>query len=61
MTESNRSTLVSALSTGKEVTWSFSRVLANTYATGSASITVRVLDHSGNLIPDVSRTVSVGI
>ena len=61
MTESNRATLVSALSAGKEVKWSFSRTLANTYATGSASITVRVLDHSGNLIPDISRTVSVGI
>ena len=61
MTESNRPTLVSALSAGKEVKWSFSRTLANTYATGSASITVRVLDHSGNLIPDIKRTVSVGI
>ena len=61
MTESNRPTMVSALSARKEVKWSFSGTLANTYATSSASITVRVLDHSGNLIPDIKRTVSVGI
>ena len=61
MTESNRPTLVSALSAGKEVKWSFSRTLANTYATGYADITIRVLDHSGNLIPDIKRTVRIGL
>ena len=61
MTESNRPTLVSALSAGNEVKWTFSCTLAKRYATGSADITIRVIDHSGELIPDIKRTVSVGI
>ena len=61
MTESNRPSLVSALSAGKEVKWIFSRTYAEKYATGSADITIRVIDHSGELIPDIKRTVSVGI
>ena len=61
MTESNRSALVSAISAGKDVKWTFSRTVAKTYATGSADVTIRVIDHSGSLIPDIKRTVSVGI
>ena len=61
MTEENRSTLVSAVSAGKDIKWTFNRELAENYATGSADITIRVLDHSGELIPDIKRTVSVGL
>lgn len=59
MTESNRSTLVSAISAGKDVKWTFSRTVAKTYVTGSADVTIRVIDHSGSLIPDIKRTVTV--
>lgn len=61
MTESNKPSLVSALSADKDVKWTFSRTLAKRYATGSADVTIRVIDHSGELIPDIKRTVSVGI
>ena len=61
MTEEDRSTLVSAVSAGKDIKWTFNRELAENYATGSADITIRVLDHSGALIPDMKRTVSVGL
>ena len=61
MTEQNRSRLVSSLSAGKEIKWTFNRTLADKYATGSASILVRVLDHAGELIPEIKRTVTVGI
>lgn len=61
MTEENRSTLVSAVSAGKDIKWTFNRELAENYATGSADITIRVLDHSGALIPDIKRTMSVGL
>ena len=61
MTEQNRSRLVSAVSSGKDIKWTFSRTVADKYATGSASILVRVLDHAGELIPDIKRTVTVGI
>ena len=39
----------------------FLRELAEKYATGTADITIRVLDHSGALIPDIKRTMSVGV
>lgn len=61
MTETNRSTLTSALSAGKDIKWTFNRELAEKYATGTADITVRILDHAGELIPDIKRTMSVGI
>ncbi len=61
MTEKNRSTLVSAVSAGKDIKWTFNRTVADKYATGSASILVRVIDHAGELIPDIKRTVTVGI
>lgn len=61
MTEKNRSTLTSALSAGKSIKWTFNRELAEKYATGSADITVRILDHAAELIPDIKRTISVGI
>ena len=61
MTETNRSTLTSALSAGKDIRWTFNRELAGKYATGTADITVRILDHAGELIPDIKRTMSVGI
>ena len=61
MTETNRSTLTSALSAEKDIRWTFNRELAGKYATGTADITVRILDHSAELIPDIKRTVSVGI
>ena len=59
MTEQNRNTLVSAISAGKEIKWSFNRTIANEYATDTASVTVRILDHSGNLLPDIRRTISL--
>ena len=61
MTETNRSTLTSALSAEKDIRWTFNRELAGKYATGTADITVRILDHAGELIPDIKRTMSVGI
>lgn len=61
MTETNRSTLTSALSAGKNIKWTFNRELAEKYATGTADVTVRILDHSAELIPDIKRTLSVGI
>lgn len=61
MTETNRSTLTSAVSAGKSIKWTFNRELAGKYATGTADITVRILDHAGELIPDIKRTMSVGI
>lgn len=61
MIEQNRSRLVSAVSSGKDIKWTFSRTVADKYATGSASILIRVLDHAGELIPDIKRTVTVGI
>lgn len=61
MVEQNRSALLSALSGNKDVKWTFSRELADKYVTGSASITVRVVDHSGELIPDIKRTLTVTI
>ena len=35
--------------------------LAEKYTTGNADITVRILDHAAELIPDIKRTISVGI
>ena len=61
MVEQNRSALLSALSGNKDVKWTFSRELADKYVSGSASITVRVVDHSGELIPDIKRTLTVTI
>ena len=61
MVEQNRSALLSALSGNKDVKWTFSRELADKYVTGSASITVRIVDHSGELIPDIKRTLTVTI
>ena len=61
MTETNSSTLISAVSAGKSIKWTFNRELAGKYATGTADITVRILDHAGELIPDIKRTMSVGI
>ena len=61
MTEKNRSTLVSAVSAGKNIRWTFNRELAEKYTTGNADITVRILDHAAELIPDIKRTISVGI
>lgn len=61
MVEQNRSALLSALSGNKDVKWTFSRELADKYVSGSASITVRVVDHSGVLIPDIKRTLTVTI
>ena len=61
MTETNRSTLTSALSAGKNIKWTFNRELAEKYTTGNADITVRILDHAAELIPEIKRTMSVGI
>ncbi len=61
MTETNRSTLTSAVSAGKNIRWTFNRELAEKYATGTADITVRILDHAGELIPDIARIVGVGL
>ena len=61
MTETNRGTLTSALAAGKEIIWTFDRELAEKYATGTADITVRIFDHAGELIPDITRVVGVGI
>lgn len=61
MTETNRSTLTSAVSAGKNIRWTFNRELAEKYATGAADITVRILDHAAELIPDIKRTMSVGM
>ena len=61
MTGQNCSTLVSAVSAGKDIKWTFSRTVAEKYATGTANITVRVMDHAGELIPDIKRTLTVGI
>ena len=61
MVEQNRSTLVSALSGNKDIKWTFSREQADKYATGSISITIRIIDHAGELIPDIKRTIAIAL
>lgn len=61
MTETNKAVFVSSVSDGKEVKWSFNRAAAKKYASGSAEINIRVIDHEACLIPDISRSLSVAL
>lgn len=61
MTDANRDVLVSAVSEGKEIKWTFSRAVAKKYVSGSAEISIRVMDHDACLIPDVTRDISVAL
>ena len=61
MTEANATDLAAALSTGKDIKWTFDRELARKYVDGSVDITVRVIDHEAQLVRDLTRTVHVGL
>ena len=61
MTDANRDVLVSAVSEGKEIKWTFSRAVAKKYVSGSAEISIRVMDHDACLIPEVTRDISVAL
>ena len=60
MTEENRAALEDAVKSGNEVTWLYSPLRARKYGiSGNITITVSVMDKAGDLVPDVSLTLSI--